>query len=98
MIRIKDYIIDSDEYQYTVYSVKVCQDKESKNYGKEYQTARGYYSSLSGALEGVLRSYQRKIVKENDLTLEKAIKEFKTLQEEFKALLDKYEAIGEKND
>lgn len=50
----KDYGIGSDEFNVILYQRKVNQREETKNFGKEYYSAIGYYSSVEAVLRALI--------------------------------------------
>ena len=57
------------------------QDKESKNYGKEAYENLGYYPSLEGAINGLIKYETRKFIsKEDTNTLKDLQKEIKKIE------------------
>ena len=50
----EDYGIGSDEFNIVLYQRKVNQKEETKNFGKEYYSVIGYYSSVESLLNGLI--------------------------------------------
>lgn len=55
MLRIaKEYYLDSDSYNFTLYERKISQGE--KNKGKEYFKVLGYYGSIKTLYEAIIQS------------------------------------------
>ena len=50
----EDYGIGSDEMNIILYQRKVNQKEETKNFGKEYYSPIGYYSSIESVLRALI--------------------------------------------
>lgn len=50
----EDYGIGSDEFNVILYQRKVNQRGETKNFGKEYYSAIGYYNSIDAVLRALI--------------------------------------------
>lgn len=50
----EDYGIGSDEFNVILYQRKVNQKEDTKNYGKEYYSPIGYYSSIESVLRALI--------------------------------------------
>ena len=84
-IRIGKYRLSSTEgsKDFTVTEVKTNKDKESKNFGNEYDTDPAYFSTLDHALNNVLKCG---LLKSDAVTLWALLKELQASREELKAL------------
>ncbi len=87
-IEIENYVITSDEYQFTLCSKNVF-GKDSKYAGQTYEKAVGYYPKLSqliaalimrGAMKSDIESLQamQQHITRVSLACEKALKDFKS--------------------
>lgn len=92
MIKIdNEYILNANETCYTLEKISVVQDKESKNYGNEVKTTKGYYSSLESALNGYIREKTRKYISKSEMnTLNELLSEISKLKDELK---EKFEMV-----
>lgn len=78
MLRIaKEYYLDSDSYNFTLYERKISQGE--KNKGKEYFKALGYYGSIKILYEAII---QREV--SDDLGLIENMNKIINLMEEIK--------------
>lgn len=78
MVRIaKEYYLDSDSYNFTLYERKFSQSE--KNKGKEYFKALGYYGSIKNLYEAII---QREV--SDDLGLIENMDKIINLMEEIK--------------
>jgi len=50
----EDYGIGGDEFNIILYQRKVNQREETKNFGKEYYSPIGYYSSIGSVLRALI--------------------------------------------
>lgn len=50
----EDYGIGSDEFNIILYQRKVNQKEDTKNFGKEYYSAIGYYSCIEAVLRALI--------------------------------------------
>lgn len=50
----EDYGIGSDEFNIILYQRKVNQREDTKNFGKEYYSPIGYYSSIDSVLRALI--------------------------------------------
>ena len=82
MIKINDeYYINANSHCYILQRFGIVQDKESKNYGKEAYENLGYYPSLEGAINGLIKYETRKFIsKEDTNTLKDLQKEIKKIE------------------
>lgn len=88
MIRVdKDFVIQVDVNNYVacvdLHRIKV--DKKGKE-SNDYLTI-GFYSTLENALQGILEYKMKKLLSENEVTLEQAIRDLKGVRDEFKELV-----------
>lgn len=101
MIRLpNDFAITADENQYVLARVYIAGPnvKAPRKPGEEYTVPLGYYSTIAGALQGVIKRLQRDSVAKGDvLTLEEAAATFRRIQAEMNALVFPGEE-GAKND
>ena len=86
----KNYCIDVDKNCYTV---KIDKHKTNKKGEKIYETV-GYFTSLAGAIKGIINSMNKSKFNEGVYTLEEAIKVIAESNEHFEKLLEK--VMGEK--
>lgn len=86
MIRVNEnYVIDVDERCYTV---KFDKHKTDKNGNAIYDVC-GYYGNLEGAIKGVIKSMNSKMLSEGIHTLEQALNIVTTNNKQFEAMLEK---------
>ena len=65
MIEITDrFYIDADSNCYSLKEKTIVQDENSKNYGKEIYKDLGYYPTLEGCLNGILKTTAREFIGE----------------------------------
>ena len=50
----EDYCIGADEFNIILYQRKVNQREDTKNFGKEYYSPTGYYSSIDSVLRALI--------------------------------------------
>lgn len=63
MIKITDkYFLDADSNSCMLKEKTIIKDKESKNFGKEEYVALGYYTTVEGALNGLVKLELRKFI------------------------------------
>lgn len=68
MIQITDrFYIDADTNCYSLKEKTIVQDKTSKNYAKEQYKDLGYYSTLEGCLEGIIKTTAREFIGEKQI-------------------------------
>lgn len=79
------YCIDVDKNCYTV---KIDKHKTDKNGEKIYETV-GYFTSLAGAIKGIINSINKSKFNEGTYTLEEAVKTVMESNEHFERLLEK---------
>lgn len=84
MIRIKDWVIDADNYSFVVGKIKTRKGKGSEDV--EYLAGAKYYATLGAAFESILMAERRNIVRENELTLAEAMERIERMQTEFRSL------------
>lgn len=64
----EDYGIGSDEFNIILYQRKVNQKEDTKNFGKEYYSVIGYYSSVESLLKGLInKQIQINLAKQTSL-------------------------------
>lgn len=85
----ENYCIDVDKNCYTV---KIDKHKTDKSGEKIYETV-GYFTSLHGAIKGVINSMNKSKFNECTYTLEEAIKTVMDSNEHFEKILKK--VVGE---
>lgn len=94
MIKINEnYYINAVPTCYILQKNGIIQDKDSKNYGEKYQENIGYYTTLKGAINGIIKTESRKFIAKEDInSLEDLKKEIEKLEETInkacKGLLD----------
>lgn len=81
----KNYCIDVDKNCYTV---KIDKHKKDKKGEKIYETV-GYFTTLAGAIKGIINSMNKGKFNEGTYTLEEAIKVIVESNEHFEKLLKK---------
>jgi len=86
MIRLpNDYAITADENQYVLERVYIAGPnvKPPRKPGEEYTVPLGYYATVAGALQGVIKRLQRDSVAKGDVsTLEEAAGLFRRIHDE----------------
>lgn len=86
MIKINENLyIDADDNQYMLRKF-IGKDKDGENI---YKTIT-YHRTLNEVFVAVIRQRQYKLVAENKLTLQEALKGFKQIEEETEQMLKKY--------
>jgi uncharacterized protein (DUF927 family) len=73
----EDYGIGSDEFNIILYQRKVNQREDTKNFGKEYYSVIGYYSSVESLLKGLINK-QIQINLAEQTTLESLVNSVET--------------------
>lgn len=86
MIKVSDKLyINADTNQYILQERIVIQDKESANYGKEFTKSLGYYTSLEGCLNGILKTKLREFIsKPTENSIDDLLKEVKKIEIDLK--------------
>lgn len=85
MMHIKDdYYLDANDSEFVLKRKTKSTDKN----GKTVYKTEGYFNSVEGALKSLLRTYQRKYIKERSVDLAQAYKKFDTLIDEFEQLIN----------
>ena len=86
MIKInEEYYINAVPTCYILVKKSIIQDKESKNYGEENQVNLGYYTTIEGALNGILKAETRKFIGKEEINSLKELQEkIKEVQEMIK--------------
>ena len=79
-IKIGEYLITTDEVQFILQKGRVVQKEDSENYGKTEYRTEGYYGSLEGLMQG--------LVKKMVVTTSKDIKTLSQLSELVKDISD----------
>ncbi len=83
MIHVIDkYYIKADDRDYTV-----CEQKTDKEGNISYKPI-SYHIGLSHAVQRVMRIIQAERLSEHDMTIYEAIREVKSLHDEFEKMLD----------
>lgn len=84
MIKINEkYYITADANQYVLQEKTVVQDKGSKNHGKEAYITRGYYPTIEGCLNGIIKKESREyILKQYIVSIEEAINKMENIRQE----------------
>ena len=87
MIKIDEiYYITADANNYILVEKKIKQEDNT-----DYFTNLGYYTSISGALKGLLKIKMRKYVsKETEITLKNAINEFERIEKEIISIKESF--------
>ena len=68
MIRVNDrFYIGADTNCYSLKEKTTVQDEKSKNYGKEIYKDLGYYPTLEGCLEGILKTVTREFIGKEEI-------------------------------
>ena len=82
MIKINDeYYINANANCYILQRLGIIQDKDSKNYGEESRENLGYYPTLNGALNGLIKFETRKFIAKEDInTLKDLQKEINKIE------------------
>lgn len=84
MIKISDEImIDSDGVQY------ITREKVTVK-GKDMFQAVAYHPSLKMALSRLIKQKEIQLVMDNEMSLEQALKRFKTIADEMEETLNRY--------
>lgn len=88
MIRVGDYVIDADQYGYTVGTSVIKQEKRKDGTVKveRIENAR-YYNTLQDALQGVREAYRRNLVQSMDKPLNEALTALTEQERAFRELL-----------
>lgn len=84
MIKLTDrFYINATSNCYTLQEKTIIQDEKSKNFGNEKFKDLGYYTTIRGCLDGLLKVTLREYIsKDNEKTI-KDLKEFIIEQEKF---------------
>ena len=88
MIQINDrFYINSNSNCYTLQEKVTIQDTNSKNYGQEMFKDLGYYTTIEGCINGILKTNLREYVgKSTQNTLKELQEEIKRLNQYLKSL------------
>lgn len=90
MIQISDrFYIDADTNCYSLKEKTTIQDETSKNFGNESFKDRGYYTTVEGCIEGVLKIQTREFIGNKE-----QINSLKELQEEIKAQTEYFKSLN----
>lgn len=75
MIKVTDrFYINANSNCYSLQEKTTVQDEKSENYGKEIYKDLGYYTTIDGALKGILKITTREFVsKENEKSIHELI-------------------------
>lgn len=76
---IDQYYLDSDGNSLILKKKTNSVDKN----GEVVFNSEGYYVTVEGVLKSLRRTYQRRIIKNNDLSLSEAYEKFKALDKRF---------------
>ena len=84
MVKINErFYINADNNQYILQEKVTIQDEKSENYGKEVMRNLGYYVSLEGCLNGILKTKLREFIgKQKENTIEELLDTIRKLQKE----------------
>lgn len=88
MIKVNDrFYINADSNCYSLNEKTTIQDETSPNQGNEVFKNRGYYTSIEGCIEGILKIKTREFIgKEEVNTLQELKTEIKAQTEYLKSL------------
>lgn len=76
MIQITNrFYIDADSNCYSLKEKTIIQDENSKNYGKEIYKDLGYYPTLEGCLNGILKTVTRQFIGKEEINTLNDLKE-----------------------
>ena len=68
MIKISErFYINANSNCYTLTEKTKIQDKESKNYGQDVFKDIGYYTTLEGCLNGILKTTTREFISKDEV-------------------------------
>lgn len=81
MIRLFDYVIDSDDRQYIVGKERVRKDKDGNE--EKYIFMPKYYHTLAQACGAIYKRRAKELVSGENMTLAQAIKKIEELENEF---------------
>lgn len=73
----EDYGISADDFNVTLHQRQVNKKEDSKNFGKEYYSTIGYYSSVEALLKGLINK-QIQLSMSEQTTLESLINSVET--------------------
>lgn len=77
MVKINEkYFISADSNNYILQEKSTVKDKESKNFGQDVYTSLGYYQSLEGVLNGVLKNETRLFLNKSEINSLIELKEY----------------------
>ena len=89
MIKITDrFYITANTNCYTLTEKTTVKDTESKNYGQDIFKDIGYYSTLEGCLNGILKTTIREFISKEEINNINDLKEQIKLTREFLQSLD----------
>lgn len=82
MIKIDEkYLVNANESCFTLERKTTIKDTNSKNYGKETNEIKGYYTSIDDALNGYLKIKMRQYVSsEKENSIKEAISKLEELR------------------
>lgn len=91
MIRVnQDYVIDVDEWNYTLmydcHKTKIVKDKDGNESEEPVYKTLGHFNKLESALEGVIKDRVAKKLKDEDVSLKEAIEEIRKIREIYNEL------------
>lgn len=83
MVKVTDrWYIAADSNCYKIQEKTKVQDENSKNFGQEVFKDMGYYSSIEGCIEGILKSEIREYLKKDEEnSIKDLFKEIKSMQD-----------------
>lgn len=88
----EDYGISADDFNVTLHQRQVNKKEDSKNFGKEYYSTIGYYSSVEALLKGLINK-QIQINLAEQTTLESLVNSVETyvnlLRKDVRLVVDK---------
>ena len=86
MLKIYDYGIDADAFGYVMGKIATRKTKDGEL--EEYITRPKYYRSLSAACEGVFKAEVRKVIHEEEMTLNSLVERIDAMHKEFRAMCE----------
>ena len=86
MLKLYDYGIDADDNQYIM--GKIATRKNNDGEEEEYITRPKYYRSLSAACSGVFHAEVRKVIHEEEMTLNSLVERIDAMHKEFRAMCE----------
>lgn len=86
MLKLYDYGIDADAFGYIMGKIATRTNKDGVE--EEYITRPKYYSKLSAACDGVFKAEVRKVIHEEEVTLQSLVERIETMHKEFRAMCE----------